>query len=40
MHVELLDMRRWKTRVELANSIFEYTRSSTTAGGDTRAPAC
>jgi hypothetical protein len=24
MQVELLDTRRWKTRVELANSIFEY----------------
>lgn len=24
MQVELLDTRRWKTRVELANPIFEY----------------
>ena len=24
MQVELLDSRRWKTRVELANGIFEY----------------
>ena len=24
MLVELLDTRRWKTRVELANAIFEY----------------
>ena len=24
MQVELLDRRRWKTRVELANAIFEY----------------
>ncbi len=24
MQVELLDTRRWKTRVELANAIFEY----------------
>ena len=24
MQVELLDSRRWKTRVELANAIFEY----------------
>ena len=24
MQVELLDRRRWRTRVELANAIFEY----------------
>jgi putative transposase len=24
MQVELLDRHRWKTRVELANAIFEY----------------
>ena len=24
MKVELLDRRRWKTRIELANAIFEY----------------
>ena len=24
MQVELLDRRRWKTRIELANVIFEY----------------
>ena len=24
MQVELLDRRRWKTRVELANGIFDY----------------
>ena len=24
MHVELLDCRSWKTRVELANAIFEF----------------
>jgi transposase InsO family protein len=24
MQTELLDRRRWKTRVELANAIFEY----------------
>jgi len=27
MQVELLDRRRWKTRVELANAIFEYLES-------------
>ena len=27
MQVELLDRRRWKTRVELANAIFEYIES-------------
>ena len=24
MQIELLDRKRWKTRVELANAIFEY----------------
>ena len=24
MQVELLDRRRWRTRVELANAIFDY----------------
>ena len=24
VQVELLDRRRWKTRIELANAIFEY----------------
>ena len=24
MQVELLNRRRWKTRIELANAIFEY----------------
>jgi transposase InsO family protein len=24
MQVELLDTRRWKTRIELANALFEY----------------
>ena len=27
MQVELLDRRRWKTRVELANAIFEYSEN-------------
>ena len=26
MQVELLDRRRWRTRVELANAIFEYLK--------------
>jgi putative transposase len=26
MQTELLDRRRWSTRVELANAIFEYPR--------------
>jgi len=26
MQVELLDSRRWKTRVDLANAIFEYLK--------------
>lgn len=25
MHVELLDRRRWKTRIELASAIHDYT---------------
>ena len=33
MQVELLDRQRWLTRVELANAIFEYLRSSTTERG-------
>lgn len=24
MQVEILDRRRWRTRIELANAIFEY----------------
>lgn len=24
MQVELLDLQRWRTRIELANAIFEY----------------
>ena len=24
MQIELLDRKRWKTRIELANAIFEY----------------
>jgi transposase InsO family protein len=40
MQVELLDRRRWTTRVELANAIFEYWRSSTTTRGDTAHWAC
>ena len=26
MQVELLDRRRWRTRIEMANTIFEYPR--------------
>src|SRR5213595_1863708 len=40
MQVELLDTRRWKTRVELANAIFEYIEIPTTAAGATRVSAC
>jgi hypothetical protein len=31
MPVELLDRRRWKTRVERANAIFDYLEIDTTA---------
>jgi hypothetical protein len=36
MQTELLDRQRWRTRVELANAIFEYIEGSTTAAADTR----
>ena len=37
MQTELLDCQRWRTRVELANAIFAYWRSSTT-GNDATVP--
>ena len=40
MQVELLDTRRWKTRVELANGSSSTSRSSTTAADATPASAC
>jgi putative transposase len=40
MQVELLDRRRWRTRVELANAIFEYLEISTTGNDATAASAC
>jgi putative transposase len=41
MQTELLNRRRWRTRVELANAMFSNTsRSSTTASGDTPPSAC
>jgi putative transposase len=30
MQVELLNRKSWRTRIELANAIFEYLESSTT----------
>jgi len=33
--VELLDRRRWRTRRELANAIYEYLEISTTASAST-----
>ena len=35
MQTELLDRRRWKTRLELANAIFEYLEISTTGNDAT-----
>jgi putative transposase len=35
MQVELLDRQRWRTRIELVNAIFEYSRSGTTGAADT-----
>ena len=36
MQVEPLDRRRWRTRVELANAIFEYLEIFHTASDGTR----
>jgi len=36
MQVELLNRKRWSTRIELASAIFDYWRSSTIASGVTR----
>ena len=36
MQVELLDRKRWRTRLELANATFEYPRPSTTASAVTQ----
>jgi hypothetical protein len=35
IQVELLDRRRWRTRIELANAIFQYIEIFTTASDDT-----
>lgn len=35
MQVELLDRQRWRTRIELANAIFEYLEICTTGAVDT-----
>ena len=40
MQVELLDRQKWRTRVELANAIFEYSRSFTTGSVATLRLAC
>jgi IstB-like ATP binding protein len=40
MQVELLDRRRWTTRMEPANAIFEYLEIFPTARGDTARWAC
>ena len=40
MQVELLDRQRWKTRIELANAIFETSKSSTTVNDATPRLAC
>ncbi len=38
MQTELLDRRRWRTRVELANAISLRTWRSSTIGSDATAP--
>jgi putative transposase len=40
MQVELLNRKKWRTRVELANATFESSRSSTTASAVTRRLGC
>jgi putative transposase len=40
MQVELLDRHRWKTRVELANAIFDYLEIFHTDNAATVASAC
>jgi putative transposase len=40
MQVELLDRHRWRTRIELANAIFDTWRSFTTASAVTAGWAC
>ena len=40
MPVELLNRKHWRTRVELANAIFEYLEVFHTAGVGTRRLAC
>ena len=40
MQVELLDRQRWRTRVELANAIFEYIEIFHTASAATPRSAC
>jgi putative transposase len=40
MQVELLDRRRWCTRMELANAIFDYIEISVSVSGATAALAC
>ena len=40
MQVELLDRRHWRTRLELANAIFDYLESSITASAATAPWAC
>ena len=36
MQTELLDRQRWRTRIELANAIFEWIEASTTVAADTQ----
>jgi hypothetical protein len=42
MQVELLNRKRWNTRLELANAIFEYLEifHTSTAPGFVEAPVC
>ena len=40
MQVELLNRKRWNTRLELANAIFEYLEISTTGNDATHRSGC
>lgn len=40
MQVELLNRKRWNTRLELANAIFEYLEISTTGNDVTHRSGC
>lgn len=40
MQTELLNCKKWRTRIELVNTMFEYLDLSTTANGVTLPSGC